>query len=161
MQIIPFFLICKLSLKFGWLQRIGLLIVCILPLAIMHFSCKSNPKFTYSELDNITEIAVINIFRRDKEPVKTIRDQHQIDAVVRFINKQRSGWSPPTFHFPVTKLKLYLYHDKTFMGSFGIDKSVFSMQREGRFDSKSATEEEIQEILNLIGIEKRILEGNY
>jgi hypothetical protein len=34
------------------------------------------------------------------------------------------------------------------------------MQREGRFDSKPATEEEVQKILNLIGIEKRMLERN-
>jgi hypothetical protein len=133
-----------------------LLVIAILSPAAMLNACGSRPTFTYPELSSLTNIAVMDIDR--SEPVRAIHDQRQIDAVVKFINSQRSGWSPPTFHFPATKLKLYLYRGGTFMGSFGIDKSTFSMQREGRYDSKPATEKEVRELLNLIGIEKRMLE---
>jgi hypothetical protein len=76
---------------------------------------------------------------------------------VKFIDSQRSGWSTPRFSFPSSKLQLFLYGDG-FKGSFGLSKSSFSMQREGRYDSKPAIEKEVQEILNLIGIEKQMLE---
>jgi hypothetical protein len=133
-----------------------LLVVGILPLAAMLNACGSGPKYTYPELSNITEIEVMGSDR--SEPIKTIRDKHQIDAVVKFINSQRSDWSPPTYYFPDTKVKLYLHSDGDFKGHFGINKSSFSMQREGRWDSKPAAEKETQEILNLIGIEKQMLE---
>jgi hypothetical protein len=148
-------LIFRLSFKWGWLKRTGLLIILAISLAVAHSSCRSSPKFTYPELSNLTEIVVKD--NDSWEQIKTIRDQHQIDAVVKFINSQRSGWSTPRFGFPISKLDLFLYGDG-FKGSFGISKSSFSMQREGRYDSKPATEKEVQEILNLIGVEKRMLE---
>jgi len=132
-----------------------LLVVCILSLVVTLNACGSSPKFTYPELGALTEIVVKDNDRW--EQIKTISDQHQINAVVKFINSQRSGWSTPRFSFPIPKLQLSLYGDG-FKGSFGISKSSFSMQREGRYDSKPATKEEVQEILNLIGIEKRMLE---
>jgi hypothetical protein len=132
-----------------------LLIVGILSLAVTLNACGSSAKFTYPELGKLTEIVVKD--NDSWKQIKTIRDQHQIDAVVKFINSQRSGWSTPRFSFPISKLNIFLYGDG-FKGSFGIDGSSFSMQREGRYDSKPATEKEVQEILNLIGIEKQMLE---
>ena len=158
MWVIMIFPLFMSSFKLGWLERTGLLTVGMLSLVVMHSSCRSSPNFTYPEVSNITEIRVMDIDR--SEPIKIIRDQHQIDAIVKFINRQRSGWSPPRYYFPATKMKLYLYSGENFKGHFGIDKSSFSMQREGRYDSKPASEEEVQEILNLIGIEKRMLEWN-
>lgn len=138
------------------IKPLMLLVVGILSHALMLNACgSSRPKFTYPELSNLTEIVVKD--NDGREQIKTIRDQHQIDAVVKFINGQRSGWSPPRFTFPASKLQLFLYGDG-FKGSFDINKSSFSMQREGRYDSKPATEKEVQEILNLIGVEKQMLE---
>jgi len=131
-----------------------LLVVCILSLAVTFNACGSGPKFTYPELVSLTEIVVKD--NDGNKQIETLRDQHQIDAVVKFINSQRSGWSTPRFSFPISKLQLFLYGDG-FKGSFGISKSAFSMQREGRYDSKPATEEEVQEILNLIGVEEQLL----
>jgi hypothetical protein len=134
------------------------LVIGILSHAVMFNACgSSRPKFTYPELSNLTEIVVKD--NDSLKQIKTIRDQHQIDAVVKFINGQRSGWSIPRFSFPISKLQLFLYGDG-FKGSFGVDKSSFSMQRIGRYDSKPATEKEVQEILNLIGVEKQMLEWN-
>lgn len=152
------FPIFRQSFKLGWLKRTGLLIIGALSLAVAHSSCRSGPKFTYSELSNLTEIVIKDNDRW--EQIKTIRDQHEIDAVVKFINDHRSGWSTPRFNFPIPRLQLSLYRDGTFEGSFGISKLSFSMQREGRYDSKPATEKEVQEILNLIGVEKRMLGWN-
>jgi hypothetical protein len=158
LRIVVFFPVFRLSLKLRWLKRISLLPVGMLSLAMMHCSCKSGQKFTYPELGSLTKIEVIDI--NSRKPVKTILDQRQIDDIVKFINRQRGGWSAPTFHFPGTKVMLYFYRDGNFEGHFGISKSSFSMQRKGRYDSKPATDEEVQEILNLIGIEKRTLEWN-
>jgi hypothetical protein len=135
------------------IKTLLLLIVGILS-AVIFNTCGSSSKFTYPELGNLTEIVVKDNDRW--EQIKTIRDQHQIDAMVKFINSQRSGWSTPRFSFPIPKLQLSLYGDG-FKGSFGISKSAFSMQREGRYDSKPATEEEVREILNLIGVEEQLL----
>jgi hypothetical protein len=132
-----------------------LLVVCILSLAVTFNACESGPKFTYPELVSLTEIVVKD--NDGNKQIETLRNQHQINAVVKFINGQRSGWSPPRFTFPASKLQLYLYSDG-FKGSFGISKTSFSAQRGGRYDSKPATEGEVQEILNLIGVEKQMLE---
>jgi hypothetical protein len=142
--------------KLKWLKQVGLFLVGVLSFVVAQNSCgSSRPKFTYPELGALTEIVVKD--NDSQKQIKTISDQHQIDTVVKFIDSQRSGWSTPRFSFPISKLNLFFYGDG-FKGSFGISKSSFSMQREGRYDSKPATEKEVQEILNLIGIEKQLLE---
>src|SRR5262245_52201200 len=103
-----------------------LLVVGILSHAVMLNACgSSRPKFTYPELGKLTDIVVKD--NDSRKEIKTILDQHQLDAVVKFINSHRSGWSPPRFTFPASKLQLFLYGDG-FKGSFGINKSSFSMQ---------------------------------
>jgi len=90
------------------IKTLLLLIVGILS-AVIFNACGSSSKFTYPELGNLTEIVIKDNDRW--EQIKTIRDQHQIDAVVKFIDSQRSGWSTPRFSFPIPKLQLSLYGD--------------------------------------------------
>jgi hypothetical protein len=44
-----------------------------------------------------------------------------------------------------------------FKGSFGIGEDFFWTQREGRFDAKSATDEELQAFLDIVGVDKKRL----
>ena len=115
------------------------------------FSC--GEKFTYPELNNVSEIEITDW----GNPIKKISDPQLISKVIEFINKRREGWETPITGFPDTKVKLYLYRDGNFIRSFGITDSSFSMQRGGRWNSKPATEQEVQELLNLLGIDKALL----
>jgi hypothetical protein len=90
-------------------------------------------------------------------PIKKINDPLLISKVVEFINKRKEGWNTPITGFPDIRIKLYLYRNGQFIGSFGITEISFSMQRHGRWDSKPAREEEVQELLNLLDIDKSLL----
>src|SRR5687767_10753812 len=118
----------------------------------IQLGCKEN--FTYPELKNVSEIVVVDW----QAPVKKTNDPMIISKVVEFINKRKEGWNTPVTGFPSTKVKLKLYRDGEFIGSFGITGSSFSMQRGGRWDSKPATEQEVQELINIVGIDKALLE---
>jgi hypothetical protein len=115
------------------------------------FNCGS--KITYPELHDVSEIVVMDWGK----PVKKISDPLAILKVVEFINKRREGWETPITGFPDTRVKLQLYRDGQFSGSFGVTERSFSMQRHGRWDSKPATEQEVQEILSILGIDKALL----
>lgn len=128
-----------------------LVIVILLSLIMIQLSCKEN--FSYPELNNVTEIVVMDW----DNPVKKISDQLLILKMVEFINKRKDGWNTPITGFPSTKVKLYLYRDGKFIGNFGITESSFSMQRQGRWDSRPATRQEVQELLDLLGIDKALL----
>jgi hypothetical protein len=126
-------------------------ILMLLLLIATQSSCREN--FTYPELNNVSEIAVMDW----AIPIKKINDPLLISKVVGFINKRKGGWDTPITGFPDTRVKLYLYRDGQFIGSFGITESSFSMQRHGRWDSKPATTQEVQEILNLLGIDHALI----
>jgi len=120
-------------------------------LAITYSGCKEN--FVYPELSNVSEVEIID----EGNLIKKISDPLLISKLTEFINKRKEDWETPMTGFPGTKVKLYLYRDGAFIGSFGITKSSFSMQRGGRWDSKPATEQEIREMLDLLGIDKSLL----
>lgn len=120
-------------------------------LTVVQFSCREN--FVYPELNNVSEIVIMDWGK----PIKKLSDPLLISRVVEFINKRREGWETPVTGFPGTKIKLYLYRDGNFIGSFGITDSSFSMQRGGRWDSKPATIQEVQELLDLLGIDGSLL----
>ena len=114
-------------------------------------NCREN--YIYPELDDVTEISVMDW----DNPIKKISDPPLISRVVEFINKRKRGWNTPMTGFPDTKVKLYLYRGGKFIGSFGITESSFSMQRGGRWDSKPATGREVQELLDVLSIDKALL----
>jgi hypothetical protein len=131
--------------------------VLALPILLLLIATQSNcgHKITYPELNNVSEIEVME----QSNPIKKTSDPLLISKVVEFINKRRADWEPPFLHgFPSTKVSLHLYRDGQFIGSFGITKSSFSMQRHGRWDSKPATTQEVQEVVSLLGIDKALLE---
>ena len=125
----------------------------LLLLIAVQFSCKES--FIYPELNNVSEIVVMD----GDDQVKKIDDLVLISKVVGFINNRREGWSTPITGFPQTKVSLYLYRNGVFGGSFGITETTFSMQRGGRWDSKPATEQEVQELLKILGIDRALLKS--
>jgi hypothetical protein len=129
----------------------ALALLILLLLITVQFNCKEN--FTYPELSNVSEIAIMD----GDDQVKRINDPMLISKVVEFINKRRESWNTPITGFPQTKVNLYLYRNGEFGGSFGVTETSFSMQRGGRWDSKPATEQEVQELLKLLGIDKALL----
>jgi hypothetical protein len=126
-------------------------LVPLLLLIATQFTCGG--KFTYPELKNVSEVVVMD--RQD--PVKRISDPMIIAKLVEFVNKRREGWEEPMTGFPGSRVSLELYRDGRFFGSFGITEVSFLMQRGGRWDSRSATEQEVQELLNILGIDKALL----
>ena len=128
----------------------ALALLILASLLVTLFGCREN--FTYPELNNVSEIVVMDW----GSPVKKINNP-LISKIVAFINMRKEGWETPITGFPGTKVKLYLYRDGNFIGSFGITEASFSMQRGGRWDSKPATQQEVQELLGLLGIDRALL----
>ncbi len=126
-------------------------LLMLLALLATQLSCKEN--FTYPELNDVSEIVVVDW----DNPIKKISDPQIISKVVEFINNRKEGWNTPMTGFPETKVKLALYRGGKFIGGFGVTESSFSMQRQGRWDSKPAKEQEVQALLNIVGIDKGLL----
>jgi hypothetical protein len=58
---------------------------------------------------------------------------------------------------PVPRVVLDFYEGENFKGHFGISKGFIETQRVGDFASKSISEGEGQEFLNLVGISDELL----
>ncbi|MCI0554411.1 MAG: hypothetical protein L0287_25980 [Anaerolineae bacterium] len=110
-------------------------------------------KSSYPPLGNITEITVYD----QSQILKRMEDPVQITEIIRFIDSHRHGWYTPIQGTPIPKIKLLFYSNGEFRGSFGVGEDFFQTQREGRFDAKPATNDEIENFLNLVGVEKKRL----
>ena len=111
---------------------------------------------TYPELGRVTRIEVRT---NDRKNIKTIIEPNQTSKIVVFVDSQRSGWggSKDMFGVPVPLVILDFYAEQDFKGHFGIGDGFFETQRIGDFASKSVSEDEEQELLNLIGISGELL----
>jgi hypothetical protein len=124
-----------------------LLIILILP----QMSCYK--KVSYQPLGDVTKIVVMD----QNQKLMEITDKELIAQIVKSIDQKRYGWYMPIQGTPIPKIKLLLYNDMEFKGSFGIGEDFFWTQREGRFDAKSATDEELQAFLDIVGVDKKRL----
>jgi len=91
------------------------------------------------------------------QKLKEITDKESIAQIVKEIDQKRHGWYMPIQGTPIPKIKLRLYNDEEYKGSFGIGEDFFQTNRGGGFDAKPATDEEIQSFLDTIGVDKKRL----
>ena len=118
-------------------------------LLLIMASCSGSKSFP--ELGKVTRIEART---NEKENVKTIVDPGQISKIVAFVDAHRSGWggSGDMYGVPVPRIILDFYDADNFKGHFGIGKGFVETQRVGAFASRSISEREAQEFLNLIGM---------
>jgi hypothetical protein len=121
------------------------------PLILAQLSCYR--KVSYQLLGDVTKIVVMD----QNQMLKEITDKEHIAQIVKSIDQKRHGWYMPIQGTPIPKIKLLLYNDVKFKGSFGIGEDFFWTQREGRFDAMPATDEELQTFLNTVGVDKKRL----
>ena len=123
----------------------------LMTLILSQLSCYQ--KVSYKLLGDVTKIVVMD----QNQKLKEITDKEHVEQIVKSIDQNRHGWYMPIQGTPIPKIKLLLYNDVEFKGSVGIGEDFFWTQREGRFDAKPATDEELQTFLNTVGVDKKRL----
>ncbi|HEX4947604.1 MAG TPA: hypothetical protein VFZ34_13120 [Blastocatellia bacterium] len=114
-------------------------------------------KVSFPPLGDVTEIVIKDqnqIIKRITSPIKTA-------DIIKFVDGKRQGWYTPLAGVPSPKITLGFYNNAEFKGTFGIGSNFFYTQREGTFEAKSATDEEIQYFLYVLGVEKKRLFRNF
>src|SRR5262245_60488070 len=114
---------------------------------------KCYQKVSYRLLSGVTKIVVMY----QDQKLKEITDKESIAQIVKEIDQKRHGWYMPIQGTPIPKIKLRLYNDEEYKGSFGIGMDFFWTNRSGGFDGKPATDEELQTFLNTVGVDKKRL----
>ncbi len=127
------------------------LLLLLVTLSLLQLSCYK--KVDYRQLGDVTKIVVMD----QDQKLKIITDQEHVARIVKAIDENRHGWYMPIQGTPIPKIKLLFYNNEEFKGSFGIGEDFFWTQREGRFDAKPATDEELQTFLNTVGVDKKRL----
>lgn len=126
----------------------------LVTLILAQLSCYQ--KVSYQPLGDVTKIVVMD----QDQKLKEITDKEHIAQIVKAIDQERHGWYMPIQGTPIPKIKLRLYNDEEYKGSFGIGMDFFWTNRRGGFNAKPATDEEIQTFLNIVVVDKkRLLRG--
>ena len=125
-------------------------------LLFTQLSCNKTSSFPL--VGKVTRIEVTNNM---SVPLKKITDKNQISKISAFIDKNVSGWGSfgDWAGTPVPKVVANLYDGEKFKGHFGVGSNFFETQRNGDFMSKSASQSEIKEFLNVVGIDKSLAEN--
>src|SRR5262249_48164501 len=129
-------------------MKLSLLLIILI---LLQLSCYQ--KVSYRLLGDVTEIVVMD----QSQKLKVITDHDHIARIVKSIDQNRHGWYMPLQGTPIPKIKLLLYNNGEFKGVFGIGVNFFETQHGDRFDAKPATDEEIQNFLNTLGVDKKRL----
>lgn len=113
---------------------------------------------TFPELTQITKIQVV---RREfknsstKANAKWITDKKKIASLVDFVNKHNSGWYSPFDTMPMAQgAGLVFYQGQTEQRVLAIGSNFFSSRGQGKWVLKNASEQQKQELENLIKQEK-------
>src|SRR5262245_37464094 len=132
-------------------KRTMKLSLLLMTLTLSQLSCYK--KVSTPLLGDVTKIVVMD----QDQKLKEITDQEHIAQVVKAIDQERHGWYMPIQGTPIPKIKLRLYNDEEYKGTFGIGMDFFWTNRSGGFDGKPATDEELQTFLNTVGVDKKRL----
>lgn len=102
----------------------------------------------FPKLVTATEIQV-----RDSEGrVTTITDAQRVAAIVHFFDDRTNSWVVPGYGTPVGKVRFAVYDGKQLKGSFGVGRGFLDCQRQGVFGVRWASDQEVQEVLELAGL---------
>lgn len=124
-------------------------ILLFLLLSMQAACCRQS--FSYPVIANVTKIEVTN---NAPAPVKEIKDDAQIDKIVRFIDERRSRWCAPRFgSLPEAEAMLNFYINNG-KGAIGFGDGFFVANiSDGKYKIDLSEAEE-QEFLKLLGVSK-------
>ncbi len=87
-----------------------------------------------------------------KQDLVVLRDKEKVKAVIDFINTKQDGWSVPWYGPPVGQIYLTLYKNDKFVGNFYVGPYFFGRDL-GNFWSQSASENEIENLGSILGVD--------
>jgi len=102
----------------------------------------------FPKLVTATQIQV----RGSEGRVTTITDPQRVAAIVRFFDDRTNSWVVPGYGTPVGKVRFAVYDGKQLKGSFGVGRGFLDCQRQGVFGVRWASDQEVQEVLELAGV---------
>lgn len=85
----------------------------------------------------------------------TITDAAAIARIVAFAEARPDGWGVPWYGAPVAHADAAFYEGGRFLGDLGAGHGFLTAQGCGWFQSRSATRDEVAELLTLLGAEPR------
>jgi len=97
-------------------------------------------------------IQVIGIPGRPNPPITEITNRPTIEALTEFINALPNRWSVPWYGPPVGQYYFEFYSNATFLGNFYIGANFFGRDQ-GNFFSQDATQEQIDDLGIIIGVD--------
>src|SRR5262245_3605270 len=100
-------------------KRTMKLSLLLMTLTLSQLSCYK--KVSTPLLGDVTKIVVMH----QDQKLKEITDQEHIAQVVKAIDQERHGWYMPIQGTPIPKIKLRLYNDEEYKGTFGIGEDFF------------------------------------
>jgi hypothetical protein len=80
---------------------------------------------------------------RRGDSIGTISDSVRLRELRAFIDARRSGWKEPAMEPPFDTIRVDLFAGRRFMGSFGVAKRSFLLQRHGIWVVRKASDAEI------------------
>ena len=139
----------------GW--RLALLLLSTLPIA----ACAS-PVRDFPAWDRVTRIRIVITTASTRgDLVKEIDDPAQIEKIVAFVNSNLTGYVEPWLGEPLPPIEANFYDRRLYKGHFGVGENFFEIHRgEITFMSKPASEQEVHEFMELIGLDQGILSGH-
>jgi hypothetical protein len=111
------------------------------------------PRRQFGPLGRVSQIDIWIHQRDGSSDSVTIRDPKEIATVVAFVDQRSGDWRTPWYGIPVPTVEARFYDGQTFKGHFGVGKDYFECQRDGVFVSKSASDADIHEFLNVIDVD--------
>jgi hypothetical protein len=118
---------------------------------VLQVACCSQSS-SYPVMANVTKIEVAD---SGNVPIKEIRDDAQVDKVVRFVDERRARWCSPRFGtLPNPNATLNLYINDNGKGIIGFGDRFFIAEFSNGKYKMDISEEEEQEFLKLLGVSK-------
>jgi hypothetical protein len=136
--------------------RVCWLATCLLP-AVMINACTS-PLQDFPPWGKVTRIEILKTTSPHGDVLKEISDPDQVAKIVAFVNANRTGYREPWFGEPIPRIDVAFYDRNLYQGHFGVGPEFFEIHRGSiTFMSRPASEEEVNEIMELINLDSDLL----
>jgi len=138
-------------------QRVWRLVLLLLP-TLWIAACASSVR-DFPAWDSVTRIRIVITTASTRgDLVKEIDDPAQIERIVAFVNGNLTGYSEPWFGEPLPPIEANFYDRRLYKGHFGVGANFFEIHRgQITFMSKPASDQEVREFMELIGLDQSIL----